>query len=223
MSCLCVIPARLNSSRFPEKVLAFWQGKTILQHTWEKACQAKGIDQVLIACDHEKTYKVAKSFGAEVKMTSFHHQTGSDRVGEVLSQTDSDYCINLQADEPEMDPDLLSKLVECLVKHPCADCATVLGPPLLHLNEVKVVTNYKGQALYFSRALNYGYRHVGIYAYRRSALFRFLDLPQGRWELAESLEQLRLLEAGMLIQTVWSEYRGISIDTPEDLERLCLS
>lgn len=222
MSCLCVIPARLNSSRFPEKVLAFWQGKTILQHTWEKACQAKGIDRVLIACDHEKIYEVARNFGAEVKMTSSHHQTGSDRVGEILSQTDYDYCINLQADEPQMDPVLLSKLVECLMQNPNADCATVIASPL-YGNEVKVVTNYRGQALYFSRAFNYGYRHVGIYAYKRSALFRFLDLPQGNWEKAESLEQLRLLEAGMHIQTVWSHYSGISIDTPGDLERLCLS
>lgn len=226
MSVVCVIPARLNSSRFPEKVLAQWQGKTLLEHVWRQACLVPILNPVFIACDHPKIFETAQRFGAQVRMTSKEHPTGSDRVAEVIQNLECDHVLVLQADEPQIKPDLLEALVRCLITQPQADCATVItdfkgdfGNP----NQVKVVIDRFGRALYFSRRLDYGYKHVGIYAYRRSALFRFLETPQGRWEQVESLEQLRLLEAGMVIQTLYASYEGISVDTPEDYERLCLS
>ncbi|MEI6805650.1 MAG: 3-deoxy-manno-octulosonate cytidylyltransferase [Myxococcaceae bacterium] len=225
MSCVCVIPARLHATRFPEKVLAKLGSKTILQHTWEQACKATQIDKVLIACDHLEIYDAASAFGAQVVMTSENHKTGSDRIAEAVKNLSHEIIINLQADEPEIDPSLLDQLVTCLTEHKAADCATVISDlfdlkDIQNKNCVKAVIDRFGRALYFSRSFKYGYRHMGVYAYRRSALFRFLDMPRGTWEQAEDLEQLRLLEAGMSIQTVWTKYAGISIDTPEDLERL---
>jgi len=221
MSTICIIPARLKSSRFEEKILASWQGKPLLQHVWERARQAKSFDHVWIACDDDKTFQIAKHFGADVKMTSSHHATGSDRIAEALQYTDCDYVVNLQADEPQIEPQLLDALAQIAPQADCSTLITDLNPQdAQNPNHVKVVIDRRWRALYFSRNLHYGYKHIGIYAYKRAALFRFLDMPRGEWEKKENLEQLRLLEAGMSIQTLWTSYKGISIDTPEDFKRL---
>ncbi|MBH1988519.1 MAG: 3-deoxy-manno-octulosonate cytidylyltransferase [Myxococcaceae bacterium] len=219
MSAFCIIPARLYSARFPQKILAIWHGKTLLQHVWERASLAKRFDQIWIACDHLETFRIATEFGARVVLSSRDHPTGSDRIAEVIQAQEVDFVVNLQADEPQMNPQLLDQIVDCLEFYPSADCVTPISTQM-QPQAVRCTTDRCGRALYFSRHLPYGYRHVGLYGYRKAALLRFVNLPPGQWEASESLEQLRLLEAGMSIQTFQTSYNGISVDTPEDFARL---
>jgi 3-deoxy-manno-octulosonate cytidylyltransferase (CMP-KDO synthetase) len=233
MSVVCVIPARLASSRFPRKVLAPIMGKPMIQHVWERAKQSQKIDRLIIACDHLLIFNAAQRFGAEVVLTSTHHSSGTDRIGEVVQNLDCKIIINLQADEPLINPHLLDQLARALLENPYPAVATAVTPILnksdfINPHCVKVVTDSRGRALYFSRApiphqtskTVEAYKHLGIYAFQKSALMQFLSFAKSPLETLESLEQLRILQAGIAIQTILTYEPCFGVDTPEDLKQI---
>lgn len=237
-NCVLVIPARRRSTRLPDKLLLRQTGKTVLQHTFEAACQTRCPGQILIATDDEEIAHEARRFGARVAMTSPDCPSGTDRVAEVIRQLDrADIIINLQGDEPEIDPRAVDQLAESLMANPSASMATLATPIreralLDDPSCVKVVFDNAGKALYFSRSpIPHGrewddqlldetpalfHQHIGVYAYRRDLLLRLATLSPGRFEQLEKLEQLRVLEHGetILITEIDEPTRGI--DTPED-------
>ena len=216
---IVVIPARYGSTRFEAKVLAKDTGKFLVQHTYEQALCAKSVDRVLIATDSDIVRNACEAFGAECIMTSPAHQSGTDRIAEAVKDISADVIINLQADEPEIEPAYIDNLVQLLAGDPDADIATLVAEfentsQIADPNIVKVVTDTNGRAIYFSRSvIPYdrpaggmgpmdGYlRHLGIYAFRRDVLLRFTALEQSSLEKAEKLEQLRAIENGMTIVT----------------------
>ena len=244
MSYLVVIPARLNSTRLPEKVLADIDGRPMIQHVWQRAGEAKAA-RVLVATDSERVQSVVTGFGGECLLTRADHASGSDRIAEVaerLSLADEAVIVNLQGDEPEMPPVCLDQVAGLLatVGDVATLCARIRDPAELEdPNAVKVVMNGQGEGLYFSRsliphprgrspveALEAGvpfHRHLGLYAYRAEALRRFTATPPSALEQAEGLEQLRFLDLGLSIrveEAVASIPPGI--DGPGDLERIRL-
>ncbi len=235
MKIICVIPARYSSTRLPGKPLALIAGKPMIQHVYERAREAKEPDRVLIATDHEQVYNAVKAFGGEVVMTSPHHPTGTDRLAEVAARLEgTDVIINVQGDEPLIDPAVIDRLAAEFLQTPDLMMAT-LAAPLLESeynmpSAVKVVTDLAGYALYFSRSLipyprnqvdgQVAYKHIGIYAYRRDFLLKYAALPPTPLEKAESLEQLRALEHGYRIKVLKTEFASVGVDTPEDLERV---
>ncbi len=231
MKTIAVIPARYASTRFPGKPLVLLQNKPIIQHVY-KAVKATGLfDQIIIATDDLRIRDCALGFGAEVKMTSAEHQSGSDRIAEVIRDLDVDVIVNIQGDEPFITKEPLQKMIEAFsnasvsvasVMHKMDNQVDIENP-----NNVKVVVNLQGDALYFSRSvipynrdkianIQY-YKHIGVYAYRKQVLLDYVKMPVSFLEKVEKLEQLRFLEAGYKIRMVLSEYKGIGIDTPEDL------
>jgi 3-deoxy-manno-octulosonate cytidylyltransferase (CMP-KDO synthetase) len=242
-----VIPARYASERLPAKVLSDLGGKPMLQHVWERACESSA-ETVVIATDDERIYAVAESFGARVLMTSPDHQSGSDRIAECaakLGWPDDHLVVNLQADEPLMPATCLDQVAHLLDQRPDCEVASLFWPmtdakEVKNPNAVKVVTDSKGRALYFSRApipyvracgdideaLNAGFewkRHLGLYAYRLEALRRYTASPSTPLEQAERLEQLRIMEQGGRIALARAcEFIPAGIDTPEDLDRVRL-
>ena len=232
MKRVVVIPARFASTRLPGKPLAEIAGKPLIQWVYERANTSTLKDEVLIATDDVRIRDAALSFGASVVMTSPDCASGTDRVYEAIKGRDADIVINLQGDEPLIRGDMIDALFSAL-EGESLDMAT-LCVPLSEKGElesphiVKVVIDQKGFALYFSRSpipfaqkrTNAAiYKHVGIYGFSRFFLERFVSLPRGRLEETESLEQLRALEAGYKIKVLLVDYDGISVDTPEDLER----
>ena len=230
---LAVIPARYGSTRFPGKVLAMLGGKPIIQHVWERAVRSKA-DDVLVAVDEQKVFDAVAGFGGKAVMTAKNHPTGSDRIWEVASKSDAEAVINIQGDEPFVKPEVIDSLIDAITAPAAPDMATVVVPcPRAEFennpNMVKVVLSADSYALYFSRSmipfLRVGgtetetYRHWGIYAYRRTALERFVSLPEGKLEQCEKLEQLRALENGMRIKVIVTPYSSIGIDTPEELAK----
>ena len=230
---LAVIPARYGSTRFPGKVLAMLGGKPIIQHVWERAVRSKA-DEVLVAVDEQKVFDAVIGFGGKAVMTAKKHPTGSDRIWEVASKSDAEAIINIQGDEPFVKPEVIDSLIDAITAPAAPDMATVVVPcPRAEFennpNMVKVVLSADSYALYFSRSmipfLRVGgtetetYRHWGIYAYRRTALERFVSLPEGKLEQCEKLEQLRALENGMRIKVIVTPYSSIGIDTPEELAK----
>ncbi len=237
-SCTLVIPARRRSTRLPDKLLLRETGKSVLQHTYEAACQTRCPSAILIATDDNEIAAEARRFGAQVVMTSPDCPSGTDRVAEAVRDNDrSSVILNLQGDEPEIDPQAVDALIESLWANPSASMATLATPirdrKLLEDPAcVKVVFDFSGQALYFSRnpiphAREWQdnlleampplfYQHIGVYAYRRDLLLRIASLPPGRMEQLEKLEQLRVLENGekIMITVVDDPSRGI--DTPDD-------
>jgi len=233
MKTAAIIPARLGSTRFPGKVLAKLGGKPIIQWVWERT-SASHADLVLVATDSEEVVKVVESFGGKAVMTSPNHPSGSDRIWEAASKTDAEIIINVQGDEPFMEPAVIDELIRVMSANPPPDMATVVVPSTREQiadnpNSPKVVIAADGTALYFSRSaipfLRQGgtemplYRHWGIYAYTRAALKRFVSLPESPLEKCEKLEQLRALENGMKIKVIKTHFQSIGIDTPEDLVR----
>ncbi|AQT68610.1 3-deoxy-manno-octulosonate cytidylyltransferase [Anaerohalosphaera lusitana] len=233
MKTIIVIPARYDSTRFPGKVLADDTGKFLVQHTYERALCAENADEVLIATDSEKVLRACESFGAKAVMTSGTHQSGTDRIAEAVTQSDAELVVNLQADEPEIDPAYIDKLIDLLKSDEGSQMATLVsgfGNPdqVKDPNVVKVVTQVNGRAIYFSRSpipfsresngvgdLDNYLRHLGVYAYRREFLTAFTSLPQGELEKTEKLEQLRALENGYSIITGKVEHTWDGIDTAE--------
>lgn len=237
-----VIPARLGSTRLPEKVLREVHGKPVIAYVWE-AARASGAEQVVIATDDERVAQAARGFGADVRMTSASHQSGTDRVNEVARAeqwSDDTIVVNLQGDEPLMPPALLRQAAELLADDAAADLATLAHPlhsldDWLNPNVVKVVGDRRGYALYFSRAPipwcrdgstrerptlpeGLAFRHIGLYAYRAGRLAEFSALPPAPLEHCEALEQLRALANGLRIKLGFTDNpppRGV--DTEEDL------
>jgi 3-deoxy-manno-octulosonate cytidylyltransferase (CMP-KDO synthetase) len=238
LSILGVIPARYASSRFPGKALVSIGGKTMLQHVWERASQARYLTSLVIATDDERIRDAADSFRARAIMTRSDHLSGTDRAAEAASASQAQIVVNIQGDEPMLDPAAIDAAVLGLLedddvpmgtlKKRIEDPAEIADP-----NVVKVVTDHKGNAIYFSRSpipyardanaadahLPY-YKHIGLYVYRRDFLLGYSDLPVGPLEQTERLEQLRALENGFKIRVIETEYESLGVDTPADWKRV---
>jgi 3-deoxy-manno-octulosonate cytidylyltransferase (CMP-KDO synthetase) len=234
---LAVIPARYASTRFPGKPLVSIGDKPMIQHVWERVTQVSSIKRAVIATDDDRIADVAKSFNAEVRMTSPHHPSGTDRMWEVAQNLpEYDWVLNVQGDEPFINPRHLEQVIAAIQAHPQADIITLVTPltdskEWQNPNSVKAVLAQNSRALYFSRASvpyhrdqpdtpEHVFRHIGLYLYRRAALEKFTQLPPSPLENIEKLEQLRALEAGMSIFTVVVDAAPVGIDTPEDLVRI---
>ena len=229
--CAVIIPARYASTRFPGKPLALLAGKPMIQHVCEKAAASKaGI--VAVATDDRRIADAVTAFGGTAVMTSPDHPSGTDRIAEALGKLGGnfDLVINVQGDEPLIPTSVIDELIDVMRADPALPMATVAVPgnrETMTENNVKVVFGSDGNALYFSRSMIPFLRsggvecgvwlHWGIYAYRRSALEKFVSLPPGKLENAEKLEQLRALENGIAIRVVTSTLQSIGVDTPEDL------
>jgi len=231
LKTIAVIPARMTSTRFPGKVLAKLGGKPIIQWVWERTVRSKA-GQVLIATDSGEVVRAAEAFGAKAVMTRPDHPSGSDRIREAAQTLEYDVIINVQGDEPFMEPQVIDSLIDAMAGDDSPEMATVVVPcdreaVAKNPNLPKVVLTADDYALYFSRSeipfLRVGgtdmplYRHWGIYAYRRATLDRFVSLPESPLEKCEKLEQLRALENGIRIKVVKTGFQSIGIDTPEDL------
>jgi 3-deoxy-manno-octulosonate cytidylyltransferase (CMP-KDO synthetase) len=232
---LGVIPARFSSTRFPGKVLAQIAGKTMLQHVYERAAIATYLTSTIIATDDERVFAAAKSFGARVRMTRSDHLSGTDRAAEIASAENAEIIVNIQGDEPLIDPAAIDAAVLPLVHDPDIVMGTLkkrIEDPreIADPNVVKVVTDHAGDAIFFSRcpipfdrgssASTPYFKHVGLYVYQRDFLLNYSLLPVRPLEQAERLEQLRALENGYQIRVVETEYESLGVDTPEDLERV---
>ncbi len=238
---LGVIPARYASSRFPGKPLIDIQGKTMIQRVYEQASASEKLSKVVVATDDQRIFDHVVSFGGEAIMTKEDHPSGTDRCYEALQKTGThyNYVINIQGDEPFIDPSQINLLAD-LLNDETVELATLMIPVdshevLFDAGEVKIVLNENNEALYFSRMVipyikgidqkdwhkhfNY-YRHVGMYAYRNDVLKKITGLPPSSLEKAESLEQLRWLENGLKIKCALTQHDSHCIDTPEDVEKV---
>lgn len=228
-----VIPARWGSVRFPGKALVPLLGKPLVQHTWERCLASKRAARVIVATDDMRIAEAAFDFGADVAMTSAEHPTGSDRLAEVAANLRGcNHVINVQGDEPAISPKLIDRLIEEIESDPKLEMITAATPfadleAARDPNNVKVVTNRLGDALYFSRSLipfdrDGGTKclplhHLGIYGYRRRFLLQFVKWKPTPLETVEKLEQLRALERGARIRVVRTRKRSVGVDTPEDV------
>ena len=221
---LGVIPARLNSTRFPNKIIFPLNGKPIIEHVYEKAIQSKLLSKVVVAIDSETTKESINCLN--IVMTSDKHQSGTDRVAEVSENYDCDIVINIQGDEPGIDPDLIDKLIT-LFDDPKVEMASVASTDLhqhdfTNDNVVKVNLDNENNAISFVRnnmdPEQIYYRHIGIYAYRKKTLNFFTSLDQSENEKKYSLEQLRALDNNIAIKLLISDFNHRSIDTKEDLK-----
>lgn len=236
---IAIIPARYHSTRFPGKMVAPLDGKPLVQHTYERALQAKRVGEVCVATDDARVVEALKPYGTRVVITRGDHPSGTDRIAEVAEQTQARIVVNVQGDEPLIDPDTIDDVVAALdadTESVMATAARALVDPeaINDPNVVKVVMDARGRALYFSRAPiphqrdgargpEAGVRHwhhVGLYAYRRDFLIKFAQMAPSPLEKIEMLEQLRALENGYAIRVVETQYESIGVDTPEDLERV---
>jgi len=233
MKVIAVIPARLRSTRFADKVLAKDTGKYLIQHTYERACLAKLPEKVIIAADDEKVMAAAKTFGAECVLTSPDHQSGTDRIAEAVADMDVEIIVNLQGDEPEIDPDNIDYLAKMLMDNPDCPMATLAAEfqttqQVSDSNIVKAIIGCNNKAIYFSRwpipydrekagvgDVKQYLRHIGIYAYRKKFLLEITALPQTPLEKIEKLEQLRAIENGFSILVGKVKHTCDGIDTPE--------
>jgi len=239
MRSVGVIPARFNSSRLEGKALKDINGKPMVQHVYERARRAQGLADVLVATDDDRIRDIVEGFGGKVIMTSPKHTTGTDRVAEAVEGLDVEVVVNIQGDEPLIDPMLIDECLAPFDANPSTEIATVMklvqaeaaySDPAV----VKVVCDLSGRALYFSRSLLpfprnrpsdfLVYEHVGIYAYTKESLLRFSRLAPTPLEKIEGLEQLRALEYGIPIHVVKTQWQGemVSVDTLADLEKVRL-
>jgi 3-deoxy-manno-octulosonate cytidylyltransferase (CMP-KDO synthetase) len=245
MRITAIIPARYASTRFEGKALADIMGKPMIQHVYERAAGASLVSEVIVATDDERIASAVRDFGGRVEMTMKSHETGTDRLAEVAARIDSDIIVNVQGDEPVIEPAMIDEAIYPLT----TDGSIVMGTlktrirtlhDFLSPNVVKVITDKDGYALYFSRSPLPNFRdkwndlkdeafasgrllchkHVGIYVYRRDFLLRFAQLPPTYLETAEKLEQLRALENGFRIKVVETSYESTGVDTPADLEKV---
>jgi 3-deoxy-manno-octulosonate cytidylyltransferase (CMP-KDO synthetase) len=234
---LAVIPARHASKRFPGKPLAPIAGKSMIQHVVERVRQAQLVSRVVVATDDDSIKAAVESFGGEVILTRRDHRTGTDRVAEVAAHLPAEIYLNVQGDEPLIDPATLDAMVSAMLEDESIQAATACTAishqnDIMDPNVVKVVRNFDGDALYFSRApvpwvrdggepvTVHHWKHLGLYAYRRDALLDFPTLPPGELERIEQLEQLRWLENGIPIRLVETDYDAVSVDVPGDVERV---
>ncbi|MCJ7579425.1 MAG: 3-deoxy-manno-octulosonate cytidylyltransferase [Candidatus Aminicenantes bacterium] len=222
-----IIPARYNSQRFPGKPLAPILGKPMIQRVYERAIKAEFLENVIIATDDQRIFDAALSFGADVRMTSSGHRSGTSRAAEIASSLDSPLIINIQGDEPLLHVSMIDDLIQVL-QDKTIDMATLAVKDdniakIKDKNIVKIVKDHEDFALYFSRSpipfnsADYFWKHIGIYGYQRTFLLKFESLPETRLEKVEKLEQLRALENGFRIKVVSTPHSILSVDTPEDI------
>ncbi len=241
MKILGIIPARFASTRFPGKPLVMMDGKTMIERVYTQACKSTSLQKVIVATDNEHIYKAVQAFNGNVVMTSTDHPSGTDRCAEVAGgeQEHYDVIVNVQGDEPFIDPKQIDLLVNCF-NDATVNIATLIKKisstaELANPNTPKVVLDDHNNALYFSRqAIPFlkgipleqwhekgeYFKHIGIYAYRPETLAKLVELPLSKLEKAESLEQLRWLEHGFSIRTAVTDIETIAIDTPEDLAKI---
>ena len=233
MAAWCIIPARYDSSRLPGKSLLPLAGKPMIQWVYEGAKRASSIEKVIVATDDTRIVEAAEGFGCQAVMTSPTQPSGTDRIAEALGDAKPDVVVNLQGDEPRIDPAAIDQLVGLFHAPDPPRMATLCHPLSVEEahdpSKVKLVFDKDFNALYFSRAPiphsrdntpNEMYLHVGIYAYTPATLREFVSLPPGRLEKIEKLEQLRALENGIPIRVSITSYRSFGVDTPEDAERM---
>lgn len=234
MKVVGIIPSRYKSSRFEGKPLAIIAGKTMIRRVYEQAQKAKKIDKIYVATDDNRIRSEAESFGARVIMTSPDHASGTDRVAEAIYNIDCDIVINIQGDEPLINPEVLDALAIAMINEPDIPMATLIIPitdmkVVQDPNVSKVVKDKNGFALYCSRAAipfardgNWTnvYKQLGIYAYRRDFLLKFASMGCSAYENIEKLEQLRALENGYKLKTVETKYDSIGVDIPEDVKKV---
>jgi 3-deoxy-manno-octulosonate cytidylyltransferase (CMP-KDO synthetase) len=233
-SVLAVIPARFHSTRLPGKILADIAGKPMIEHVYRRAAAASRVHAVIVATDDERIAGAVTGFGGAALMTRADHASGTDRIAETVAQFPAGIIVNVQGDEPLIEPDTINAAVEPLLADTTVEMSTLSRPftsteEFLGSNVVKVVTNSAGDALYFSRApipysraggLPLAARaHVGLYVYRRETLLKLAAMPAAALERAESLEQLRALAHGIRIRVVETTHAAPGVDTAEDLER----
>lgn len=234
---LAVIPARQASVRFPGKPLANIAGRPMIQHVVERVRQAESVDRIVVATDDEGIKKAVEGFGGEAILTRRDHRTGTDRVAEVAAHVAAEIYVNVQGDEPLVAPGTIDALVAAMLEDASAQIATPCSAisqtnDIMDPNIVKVVRDFDGNALYFSRApipwvretsetaAVKHWKHLGLYAFRRDALLEFPTLPPGELERVEQLEQLRWIENGFHIAVVETEYDAVSVDVPADVARV---
>jgi 3-deoxy-manno-octulosonate cytidylyltransferase (CMP-KDO synthetase) len=236
---VAIIPARYDATRLPGKPLADIAGRPMVEHVYRRTASAPGVDAVVVATDDERIAAAVRAFGGVAMMTGASHRTGTDRIAEVAAALPCEIVVNVQGDEPLIEPEMIEGVIAPLVADPMLEMSTVCvaisdRSDYTNPNVVKVVKDRAGRALYFSRSPIPHFRsdpgsripdpgpfkHLGLYGYRRTFLLKFATLPQSPLELAESLEQLRALEHGYRIQTVETRHDSIGVDTPEDLERV---
>jgi len=233
-SVIAIIPARYQSTRLPAKSLADIAGRPMIEHVYRRASEARLVDGVIVATDDERIARAVSDFGGTAWMTRADHSSGTDRLAEVATAITGRVIVNVQGDEPMLDPAVIDAVVEPLLADPGLEMATACRPlqdpgEFANPNVVKVVRDAAGRALYFSRAPVPWPRsapdvpaaiarvHVGLYAYRRDVLLRLATLPPAELELVESLEQLRALANGIGIRVVETHHHSVGVDTPEDL------
>jgi len=232
-----VIPARYGSTRLPGKPLVLLAGKPMIQRVYERAKLAQRVNRVIVATDDERIVNAVKGFGGEARMTRSDHRTGTERVAEVAAHEGGDVFVNVQGDEPLLDPAAVDTAVASLLEEPAAAIGTVATPiktpaDIMDPNVVKTVLDFDGNALYFSRAPIPWVRdtaskiharhlkHLGLYVFQREALLEYPTLPQGELERIEQLEQLRWMENGWKIRVAEVEHDAVSVDVPEDVARV---
>ena len=236
MKIIAVIPARYASTRFPAKLMQDLGGKTVILRTYEAAVSTQLFDDVFVVTDSDLIFDEIVSHGGKAIMSIKEHESGSDRIAEAIESLDVDIVVNVQGDEPFINEEPLEKLIETFRRDSTksVDLASLMREikdedEINNPNNVKVVVDQNGFALYFSRSVipyprekNVGVRyfqHIGIYAFRKQALYDFYSLPMKSLEASEKLEQLRYLEFGKRIKMIETTHEGIGIDTPEDLEK----
>lgn len=241
MEAIGIIPARFSSVRFPGKPLAEILGKSLIQRTYENAKRCKQLKRLVVATDDQRIFDHVRSFGGEVVMTSLNIRSGTDRLEEVIRNNpeygDAEILVNIQGDEPCLDPQVIEGLILALQEDRAASVATPIAP-LKSVEEaespstVKCVRDLRGFALYFSRSLIPGhlgtglkpevdyYRHIGIYAYRKEFLLHYASLKETPLQLAEDLEQLKILEHGYKIRTFLVDEPPLDVNRPEDIQKV---
>lgn len=244
MNITAIIPARYGSTRFPGKPLVDIHGKTMIERVYQRTAQSSLIDRVIVATDDERIAAVVTAFGGEVCMTSDQHETGTDRLAEVAATLTSDLIVNVQGDEPLIEPSMIDQAIGPLVDDATISMGTLMVAidsveEFLSPNAVKVVTDQRNTALYFSRSPipcvrdyvdslhdNFSavraFKHIGLYVYRREFLLKYPTLPVTPLESMEKLEQLRALEHGYKIHVAETARPSQGVDTPEDLEKVRL-
>lgn len=241
ISCIGIIPARFDSQRLPGKPLIPIAGKPMIEQVYRRAKKAKSLDEVIVATDDKRIYQTVKKFGGKVFLTPKNIKSGSDRVALVAKKIKCDIVVNIQGDEPTIKPQMIDQLVESLRRGPIVPMATLIRKivnfqKLQNPNVVKVVKDKGDFALYFSRycipyfrtangsgkldknKLKNYFEHIGIYAYRKNFLLKFTQMPPSLLEMAEKLEQLRVLENGYKIKLVETKFKTHPVDTKSDIK-----
>ncbi|WP_273831885.1 3-deoxy-manno-octulosonate cytidylyltransferase [Guptibacillus sedimenti] len=230
MKVVAVIPARHGSTRFPGKPMALISEKPMIQHVYQRVKASNNIDSVIVATDHDDIYQAVVDFGGEAIITRKDHESGSDRMAEVASKVDGDLFLNVQGDEPLIRTELIDQIVKlALDNEESVVTAKVKIKDIEDLNSpnvVKVVADNQANAMYFSRSpipynrsiepIHY-FKHLGIYCFPKKTLEQFVTLPKSILEKTEMLEQLRLLDNGINIKVLETNYDAVGVDTPEDI------